>query len=47
MESFKLGRKRILDTMLAATYLSQGIHHLITGNPSDFRIFPDLELIEL
>ena len=47
MERYHLGRKRVLDTLLAATCVSAGIHHLITGNPSDYRIFPELELIEM
>ncbi len=45
MERYQLGRKRVLDTLLAATCVSAGINHLITGNPSDYRIFPELELI--
>lgn len=47
MEKYQLGRKRVLDTMLAATYLSSGVTQLITGNPKDYRIFPQLELIEM
>ena len=47
MNARKLGRKRILDTMLAATYLAAGVTRLITGNAADYRIFPDLELIEM
>jgi predicted nucleic acid-binding protein len=33
-----LGRKRILDTMLAATYRDAGIDSLLTTNPRDFAI---------
>ena len=33
-----LGRKRILDTMLAATYRDAGVGSLLTTNPSDFAI---------
>lgn len=47
MEKYQLGRNRVLDTMLAATYLSAGVTRLITGNPADYRIFSDLELIEM
>lgn len=47
METHRLGRKRVLDTLLAATCLSSGITHLITGNPRDYAIFSDLELIEM
>jgi predicted nucleic acid-binding protein len=40
-------RKRILDTMLAATYLSAGVTQLITGDMADYKIFSQLQLIEL
>jgi len=39
MEKFSLGRKRILDTTLAATYHERGIQALATANPADFAIF--------
>jgi predicted nucleic acid-binding protein len=42
-----LGRKRILDTMLAATCVSAGVTHLITGNPGDYQVFSELQLIEM
>jgi len=47
MVEHQLGRKRILDTLLAATYVTAGITHLLTGNSADYRIFDGLELIEL
>lgn len=47
MKLHQLGRKRILDTQLATTYVSAGIDHLITGNYADYRIFPELTLIEI
>ena len=47
MSEHNLGRKRILDTMLAATYVTAGINHLITSNSADYRIFRDLQLIKL
>jgi predicted nucleic acid-binding protein len=47
MLKHRLGRKRILDTLLAATYVAAGITHLVTGNGADYRIFDGLELIEL
>lgn len=47
MKEYQLGRKRILDTLLAATYLSAGVTRLITGNSADYRIFPGLQLIEI
>lgn len=45
MSRFRLGRKRILDTALAATLEMAGVHKLATFNPSDFEIFPFLELV--
>jgi predicted nucleic acid-binding protein len=34
-----LGRKRLLDTLLAATYRQAGIQSLLTTNPADFGVF--------
>lgn len=45
MEKFRLGRKRILDTALAATLESAGIRRLATFNPDDFAIFGFLDLV--
>jgi len=39
MHRYQLGRKRILDTQLAATFWSSGIHRIITSNPTDFQLF--------
>lgn len=39
MDEFRLGRKRILDTMLAANYASAGISRLATLNVDDFKVF--------
>jgi len=39
MEKFRLGRKRILDTYLAATYHERGIERLATANTMDFAVF--------
>ncbi len=33
-----LGRKRILDTLLAATYRAAGVNHILTTNAKDFTI---------
>ena len=38
-QQFSLGRKRLLDTLLAATYRQTGIHSILTTNPSDFAVF--------
>lgn len=39
MTEHKLGRKRLLDTQLAATYLCAGIDTIVTTNSRDFQIF--------
>lgn len=39
LEQYRLGRKRILDTALAAAYYERGILRLATANPNDFAIF--------
>ena len=36
---YALGRKRLLDTLLAATYHQAGIQSLLTTNPADFGVF--------
>lgn len=47
MRTGQLGRKRILDTLLASTCLASGVTHLITGNAADYRLFPGLTLMEI
>jgi predicted nucleic acid-binding protein len=39
MQRHQLGRKRILDTQLAATLWNAGVRGLLTSNPADFQIF--------
>jgi hypothetical protein len=39
LRQFSLGRKRLLDTLLAATYYEAGIHSILTTNASDFATF--------
>ena len=46
MERHRLGRKRILDTALAAALEGAGIRRLATFSGDDFRIFPFLDLVE-
>jgi toxin-antitoxin system PIN domain toxin len=46
LEQHRLGRKRIADTLFAATLLHHGVTQLITCNPGDFRIFEGLTLID-
>ncbi len=45
MRQFQLGRKRILDTNLAAALHLAGCKRLITSNPNDFTIFNVFDLI--
>ena len=46
MERHRLGRKRILDTALAATLEGAEIRRLATFNGDNFSIFPFLDVIE-
>jgi predicted nucleic acid-binding protein len=46
MERHHLGRKRILDTALAATLEGAGIRRLATFNGDDFRLFPFIDVVE-
>jgi len=39
LEEFKLGRKRLLDTMLAATLQARGVTSILTLNRDDFTVF--------
>lgn len=43
---YRLGRKRIADTLLAATLLTHGVHRLATYNTSDFELFDGLTVAE-
>lgn len=38
LQRYQLGRKRILDTYLAATLWNAGIQQLVTSNPADFKL---------
>jgi predicted nucleic acid-binding protein len=38
LQQFSLGRKRLLDTLLAATYRQSGVQSLLTTNPADFTV---------
>lgn len=46
MERHRLGRKRMADTLLAASLLGHGVHELITCNLGDFQIFDRLTLLD-
>lgn len=45
MREFKLGRKRVLDTQLAAIFHTAGVRRLFTSNPEDFAVFNVFEII--
>ena len=45
LRQYQLGRKRLLDTLLAATYRLAGIESILTTNPSDFAVFGDFSCI--
>ena len=38
MRAFRLGRKRVLDTLLAATFREAGIASVLTTNARDFAV---------
>lgn len=39
LQQFGLGRKRVLDTLLAATYYHAGVRSILTSNAADFSVF--------
>ena len=45
MRQFNLGRKRILDTHLAAVLYTGGVTRLLTSNPGDFAVFTALQTV--
>ena len=47
MREHRLGRKRLLDTMLAATYYANGITTIATSNARDYRGFGVFKLVEV
>ena len=47
MQEHRLGRKRLLDTMLAATYYRSGVTRIVTSNARDYRVFGVFELTEV
>lgn len=42
----QLGRNRLLDTLLAASFKQAGVRKIITNNERDFRIFGCFEIVE-
>lgn len=47
MQRHRLGRKRVLDTLLAANYHSAGIKRIATTDWRDFKVFGVFDLIHL
>ncbi len=45
MRQYNLGRKRILDTHLAAILHTHGVRRLLTSNPADFKVFGVIEMV--
>ena len=46
MQQHNLGRKRVLDTQLAATYLENGVHEILSTNERDFSLFQGIAVID-
>jgi predicted nucleic acid-binding protein len=46
VEEHNLGRRRLADTLFAATLLRHGVRHLVTCNPGDFAVFTGLQLVD-
>lgn len=47
MNEFAVGRKRLLDTMLAATYHRAGVHRIATGDWRDFSRYGVFEVVSV
>ena len=47
MREHGLGRKRLLDTLLAATYYRSGVTRIVTSNARDYKVFGVFDLIEI
>ena len=41
----RLGRKRVLDTLLAGTFHTAGISSVLTLNPADFSVFVEFTCV--
>ncbi len=46
LSQHRLGRKRVVDALLTATLLVNGVDTLITCNPDDFGVFADLTVLD-
>ena len=45
LKRHQLGRKRLLDTLLAATFHRAGIHRIITNNEGDYTVIGVFEIV--
>lgn len=45
VKEYRLGRKRLLDTQLAATYFCHGVRSIVSSNARDFGVFGCFEVI--
>lgn len=45
MTVHRLGRRRVLDTLLAATYRAAGVGSIVTANARDFGVFGGFEVL--
>ena len=45
LSRYQLGRKRLLDTLLAATFQQAGVSRLISNNDKDFKVFACFEVV--
>jgi predicted nucleic acid-binding protein len=46
MVTHRMGRKRILDTLLAATFEEHQIDHVITSDPGGFSVFEIFQIVD-
>ncbi|MFT4690619.1 MAG: putative nucleic acid-binding protein [Limisphaerales bacterium] len=46
LRQHRLGRKRLLDTLLAATFREAGIAKIITNNGKDYAVFGCFDIVE-
>ena len=45
VHEYRLGRKRLLDTQLAATYFCHGVRSVVSSNARDYRVFGCFEVV--
>ena len=47
MQEYRLGRRRLLDTMLAATYKANGVSPVLSSNWRDYARFPGMHPVAI